>query len=875
MATQARIVIRGENQLKAPLKQAQQDLTGFEKVANQVGDTLKKAFTVAAIVKGLQEVAKAVAECVSEFKEQIEVETKLDAVIKATGQQYKYTTKEIKDYASSLSEVTRFGDEVVESSAQLLVATQKFSKEGLERTLELSADLAEAMGTDLTSATSTLSKALIEPGEGLNRLKSVGISFTDAEEDMIKKLNEAGKEFEAQQMILDKVEKAYGGVAESIASIETSKLDQIKKVWGDLKQDLGDVFVNTLGPVFDWIYKTLRWLERLASQVSEKANFNKWIRTSDTQKLADNFTEDYLNKALSERLEKSTEAYNILADNYWLNHYLDEISISLDEFLRLSTDQRTDLILKLSNNDATLASMVNQQVTAYDEVYDEIQVIVGALKTQHEDQLKWEAEFNHQSQVKAWEEAAKGLGDVFKNATYTAVKNYFSDNPITVDGVTGISVGNTFFKDWLGTGVSDSTYMSTMYGDIGMWFQTTQAFMETFYEWESDFDVFVRKFGEPNRTGGGFNFGINSGNFGLTKSSLDFSSTMALLGPNGVKNLGFNSKTIYDALTKYGSLSKTLKIDNLNEEIERLTTLQESTDGQMFVYYQEMIDGLNDQLDQLTKIEKGTFLDRLGDKVGSYVGGLFGADTDQSKAAGAAIIGSFTSSMGEAGEVVSRLATNMATMGPLLGAIVTALHYVIEGLMENLKDIFNDFIQWGIEPLREFGRMIGQILKPILQEIMPSVIASGKVLMQLFQALARLLTPIVQILMRTIGPILSVFADVLVTIVGTISWAIDWLAYCITWVLNKVSFGWIEQTAKPGGLSDYLNGMYADPTSSYTGSESLESTGAASAAYSGGTIIHVHNDFSGSYIVGNGGMRELALIIRNTLEDVDYAGQSI
>ena len=271
--------------------------------------------------------------------------------------------------------------------------------------------------------------------------------------------------------------------------------------------------------------------------------------------------------------------------------------------------------------------------------------------------------------------------------------------------------------------------------------------------------------------------------------------------------------------------------------------------------------------------QQKTFIEKLGDSLGSYVGRLFGATNDQGKAAGASIISSFTSQMGEAGEVVSRLATNMATMGPLLGAIVTALHYVIGGLMESLKDVFNDFIQWGIEPLKEFGRMIGEILTPILQEIMPSVVASGKVLMQLFQAIARVLTPIVQILMRVLGPVLSVLADVVVTIVGTISWACDCIAYAITWVLNKITFGWVQQSANPGSLSSYLEGMYADPSGTYTGSSNgMNSTGLQSASYTGGTVIHL-NVYQNAPVVGSDGMSEFAIMIRNELADIGYMGR--
>ena len=931
MAT-ARITIAGEDKLKSPLKQAQQELQGFEGVASKVGDTLKKAFTVGAIIKGVQELSRAVAACVNEFKQSVEVETRLDAVIKATGQQYKYTTKDIKEYASSLQEMTRFGDDAIQSAAQLLVATKKFDKEGLERTLALSADLAEAMGTDITSAASTLSKALIEPGEGLTRLKTIGISFTTAEEEMITKLREAGDELGAQQMIIEKVESSYKGVAESIGSVNTSTLDKIKNTWGDLKEGIGKAFADRLEGIFNWVYKTLKWLERLVNQTNQRRDFNTAMAGGDIQGLADNFTEEYLKGELAKVEGEYNQAILTLTGEYlpYINKLWNQEQISMTDFIRMSVDEQNaalEKILRPIGDEGVWRGMME----AADDTYQYL-TILAALEKQQQDleehQFKWEQQQAQEAaaqEAAAQEAAAAEMAAKITSELENMIKKYGSQSDTYTVGnlqkeiettrrllnedveqgsedykvledilayllsqlpkeMTKLGLSNTMTastlsqgingfitQSYLGTGISDSTYMSTMFGEVGMWVQTTQAFMDVFTDWESDFDEFVRKFGEPNRQSGlGFNFGIESGDFGLTNSSLDFSSTMSLLGPNGVKNLGIDSKTIYDGLTQYGSLSKTLKIDNLNEEIERLTTLQESTDGQMFVYYQEMIDGLNDQLKELTKIEKDqrTFLDKIGEKVGTAVGSLFGADEDQSKAAGSAIINSFTSQMGEAGEVVSRLATNMATMGPVLGAIVTALHYVIGGLMETLQDVFNDFIAWGIEPLKEFGRMIGQILLPIFEEIMPSVVATGKVLMNLFGAIARLLTPIVEILMRVIGPVLTVLADILVSIVGTISWAIDWIAYCITWVLNKVSFGWIDQTARPGSLNSYLEGMYSNPAESYSAT-GAGSVGATNASYSGGTVVHL-NVYQNGVVCGDNGIQEFAIMLKKELQDVAY-----
>lgn len=857
MAT-AKVTIKGYDELKGPLRQAQQELTGFESVAKKVGDTLKTAFTVAAIVKGVQELSKAVAECINEFKNQIEVDTRLNAVLKATNQQYKYSTRDIKDYAQALQQQTRFADDAIESAAQLLVATQKFDKEGLERTLDLSADLAEAMGTDITSAASTLSRALIEPGEGLSRLKSIGVSFTESEKNMITELRNAGRELEAQQVILDKVEEAYGGVAKSIGSIDTSTLDKIKSVWGDIKENLGNAFQNALGPVFNWIYSTLRWLERLSNQVAEKSNFNKYIREGNIQALADYFTEDYLNKELNKRLESKTSAYNTIADNYLLTKYLDEFGVTLEEFLRLSTDQRTDLILKLSNNDTMLANMVNQQATAYDVANDELQNIVTALKTQHEDVLK--------SEAFAAEAAAAAAADAVVTATNDILAKYGNLSEAYQAKILEDKIAE--IETFLTTSVEIDEFVKTVLE------QALEVLISQRKIAEEELEI-IR--GEGVDLGLNFSLptfdplGMNTSNpFGPFKNN-----TMSILGGN-TSGLNFGRADIDGVLAKYASRSETYQIKLLEDEITRITEIMDTyvdENSPLGVWFSEILDNLNDELSELKKIDKGqkTFLEKLGSNLGAAVGKLFGATDEQGQAAGASIISSFTSSMGEAGEVVSRLATNMATMGPLLGAIVTALHYVIEGLMETLKDVFNDFIQWGIEPLRELGRMIGEIITPILEEIMPSVIATGKMLMNLFGALARLLTPIVETLMRVIGPALSLLADVIVSIVGTISWAIDWLAYAITWVLNKITLGWVQQSANPGGLSDYLSNMYADPTSSYS-SAGLNSTGTTNASYTGGTVIHL-NVYQNGIVCGDNGLMEFCSMIKAELQDVAYYGR--
>ena len=887
----ARVVITADNQLKNPLKQAQNDLTGFEKVANNVGKTLKSAFTVTAIVAGLKALKSAVTECVDAFKTSNEAMTRLQASIKATGQAYKFTANDIKTYASNLQSVTRFEDDAIAQTASLLVATQKFDKDGLERTISLSADLAEAMGTDLSSAATTLQKALVEPGEGLTRLRSIGITFTDAEKEMIESLKDAGKEFEAQQIILDKVEAAYGGMAESIASVDTSTLDKIKNVWGDLKEDLGNVFTNTLGPIFEWIYSTLRWLERLASQVAEKSNFNKWMNEGNTQRLADNFTSDYLNKELTKALENSTEAYKELANNTWLNKYLDDISMGLDDFLRLSTNQRTDLLMKISGQDTTLVNMMNQQAVAYDAAQSQIQVITKALAVQRQDTLK-AFEVGQQKQQEAIIEAVGGLSGVFKSATDFAVREAISKTD-------DFPLWQFITQSYLGSGISDSSYMSTMHGQNGMWAQTTDAFMIAMYDWVESLPSYP-----TDRTSGlGLN-GTVSSNFGLQNTPLTFKDTMSILGPAKVKQyLDMGSKDIQGILKDFGKYSNTYQEDLQKKNIDAIQSILDNSiepGSQLHQYFSEILNGLKGGEEKDTR----TFLEKFGQNIGKWAAGVTGADESQGKAFGGAVMGSFISNMGTAGEVVGKLASNMAAMGPVLGAIATALEYVFQGLAETIGPVLEEFVKFGIEPLREFGRVIGEVFAPLIETFMPLVRKSAESLMSVFNGIGAVLQPIIEIIgmaltpildtlvniIDAISPVLDGLVKVLIGVVGTIQYLVQglqhWVAVVFNWLADLDLLGWkpfeglrMTDPGNPGSYAEFMQNKYADyeakkaSVSNFTSNTGSTQTALSSASYTGATNVTINIYATGPF-VGDNGMRDFARMIREEFDALDYYGVS-
>ena len=224
------------------------------------------AGAIAAAVVAVKAFVSAAAECIDVYREQELAESRLQAVLKATDNQIGTSIGDLKKYASALQSVTRFGDESVLSAEKILIATQALDKDGLQRALEASADLAEAMGIDLPSAASTMAYALQDPEQGLSRLRRQGIAFTDEEIKQVKALQDANDLYGAQAVVLDKIEAKYKGVAKAVADTPTGTLDKIKNVWGDIKQGLGKGLLDTISPALETLYgkllKISNWIEQ-------------------------------------------------------------------------------------------------------------------------------------------------------------------------------------------------------------------------------------------------------------------------------------------------------------------------------------------------------------------------------------------------------------------------------------------------------------------------------------------------------------------------------------------------------------------------------------------------------------------------------------
>lgn len=174
-------------------------------------------------------------------------------VIETMGASAWTSADQVGDLAQQISNLTGKDDELIQSSANLLLTFGNVRNEIgegndiFDRAVGLSLDLSTALGTDASSAAIQLGKALNDPVKGITALSRAGVSFTEEQKEQIKTLVASGDLLSAQKIIVEELGRQFGGAAEAAKTpIETlqTKLE-------NLAEDVGTVLLPVIGGIAD------------------------------------------------------------------------------------------------------------------------------------------------------------------------------------------------------------------------------------------------------------------------------------------------------------------------------------------------------------------------------------------------------------------------------------------------------------------------------------------------------------------------------------------------------------------------------------------------------------------------------------------------
>ncbi|MFD0762979.1 hypothetical protein ACFQZW_12885 [Lutibacter aestuarii] len=183
------------------------------------------------------------------YNKQAQALAQVEAGLKSTGGAVGYTTAQLELMATELQNNTLFGDEEIlqGATAQLLTFTNIVGEQ-FARTQQAALDLATRLNGDLKSASIQLGKALNDPVANLSALSRSGIQFSEDQKKTINALATTNRLAEAQTLILNELEKQYGGSAAAAAEAGTGSLKQLGNILGDITEDFGKIINEALKP---------------------------------------------------------------------------------------------------------------------------------------------------------------------------------------------------------------------------------------------------------------------------------------------------------------------------------------------------------------------------------------------------------------------------------------------------------------------------------------------------------------------------------------------------------------------------------------------------------------------------------------------------
>lgn len=180
---------------------------------------------------------------VKSFEEAEQAGLKLEAMLRANGYAAGLTAEEIVSAGDKIEKSTMATSEQIQNAAGTLSTFQSVTGDTFLRALELSQDMAAALGMDVSAAAQKLGRALQDPIDGVDQLRKANVLLTNSQEEQIKSFVKTGNQIAAQNVILDALASRVGGAG----SAEAGGLIGAGKRLGDAWDNMSEDFVRATG----------------------------------------------------------------------------------------------------------------------------------------------------------------------------------------------------------------------------------------------------------------------------------------------------------------------------------------------------------------------------------------------------------------------------------------------------------------------------------------------------------------------------------------------------------------------------------------------------------------------------------------------------
>jgi len=197
-------------------------------------------------------VVKFFTEATSAAIKQEDAINKLNTALKINGQFSAAASKDLQAYASSLQEVTRFGDEAILEQQALLISFG-LTGDALRKGTEAGLDLATALGIDLKAAMLLVGKAAAGDTSALSRY---GI-----------KIKEGIPDTEKFAAVIKVLNSRFGGAAQKDVKTFGGGIEQLKNRLGDMAEEVGFQLIPTLQKLNEQFATMLPFISKVLAAV--------------------------------------------------------------------------------------------------------------------------------------------------------------------------------------------------------------------------------------------------------------------------------------------------------------------------------------------------------------------------------------------------------------------------------------------------------------------------------------------------------------------------------------------------------------------------------------------------------------------------------
>jgi phage-related protein len=248
--------------LERGLRSVQKSVNSVGKSFTKVGKSLSLFVTGPLAALGVQSVRA--------FDRQAQAVAQLEQGLRSTGNAAGFTSQQLQKIASDLQGSTLFGDEeILQGATNQLLTFTNIAGEQFLRTQQAALDLSTRLGGDLQSASIQLGKALNDPVANLSALSRSGIQFSKEQKDLINSLVETNRLADAQTIILNELEKQYGGSAAAAARAGLGPFKQFQNTLGDLSEEIGEVLTPTINSIATTLTRAVQAFRQLSPEIKQ------------------------------------------------------------------------------------------------------------------------------------------------------------------------------------------------------------------------------------------------------------------------------------------------------------------------------------------------------------------------------------------------------------------------------------------------------------------------------------------------------------------------------------------------------------------------------------------------------------------------------